>query len=234
MADLEGLLKLQAIDTEIAQIEHRAAHLPESEVVRSTAQHLGALTSDLAALNGECARLAAVVETNEAAVVDIRRQVERLNGQLRTVIAPREAEALQHEIRLLLERASTIDDESITAIEQTDDLEAATRRLEADVRAATEALATARESLAEAAAAVAEAEGDARARRDAVASTFDDATLVSYDKRRGDLGGVAVARLVRTSCGGCHLDLSPTEVDGIRRMPAGDRECPNCTRWLVV
>jgi len=34
-------------------------------------------------------------------------------------------------------------------------------------------------------------------------------------------------------CGGCHLDLSTSEVDLLKKETDENRECPNCARWLV-
>ena len=234
MAVLEGLLGLQAIDTEIAQLEHKAAHLPEADAVRTAEQRAAAIAAEHRKVSDEAVRLAAEVDANEAAVAEIRRQSERLNGQLRTVIAPREAEALQHEIQLLSERASTLDDESIVAIERSEILDADLRRLDVEARNASDALAVARAACDAAASTVSGNLADARGRRDALASSLDGAAVASYDKKRKDLAGVAVARLVRATCGGCHLDLSPTEIDAVKRAAIDERECPNCTRWLVV
>jgi len=234
MAVLEGLLGLQAIDTEIAQLEHKAAHLPEADAVRTAEQRVAAIAAEHRKVSDEAGRLAAEVDANEAAVAEIRRQSERLNGQLRTVIAPREAEALQHEIQLLSERASTLDDESIVAIERSEILDADLRRLDVEARNASDALAVARAACDAAASTVSGNLADARGRRDALASSLDGAAVASYDKKRKDLAGVAVARLVRATCGGCHLDLSPTEIDAVKRAAIDERECPNCTRWLVV
>jgi uncharacterized protein len=57
--------------------------------------------------------------------------------------------------------------------------------------------------------------------------------LARYDRLRGQLG-VAVARLVGHRCDGCHLDLSPGEVDIVKDAPADElAECPQCNRLLV-
>lgn len=234
MVALERLIELQAIDTEVAQLEHRLGHLPENDVVRAAQQRVAGVAAEYRKVSEEADRLAAVVDANEAAVAEIRRQSERLNGQLRTVIAPREAEALQHEIAVLSERASTLDDESIAAIERSEILDADLRRLDSEGQGAADALAAARATFEAAEAGVSADLVDARNRREALALAFDPAAVASYDKKRRDLAGIAVARLVRTTCGGCHLDLSPTEVDAVKRTSVDERECPNCTRWLVV
>lgn len=234
MAVLEGLLALQLIDTEIAQIEHRASHLPEAAEVRSIEANLARLESERRALNDELHAITASVEKNEAAVADVRRQIERLNGQLRTVIAPREAEALQHEIATLGSKASTLDDESLAAIERSESLEVEVRQLDASLNEVGATLVVSRQALASASEATRADLVDATMRRDVLVGTLDAAWVGRYDKKRKDLAGVAIARLVRSTCGGCHLDLSPSEVDAVKRQTDDERECPNCTRWLVV
>jgi predicted nucleic acid-binding Zn-ribbon protein len=45
---------------------------------------------------------------------------------------------------------------------------------------------------------------------------------------------VAVARLEGTRCGGCHLDLSTSELDAVKAVGAGEfADCPQCGRLLV-
>jgi predicted nucleic acid-binding Zn-ribbon protein len=58
--------------------------------------------------------------------------------------------------------------------------------------------------------------------------------LERYERLRTRLGGIAVARLEGTRCGGCHLDLSTAERDEVRTVPEGQfADCPQCGRLLV-
>ena len=58
--------------------------------------------------------------------------------------------------------------------------------------------------------------------------------LALYERMRARLGGVALARLVQGRCDGCHVALSASEVDRIRREPPDARiECEHCGRLLV-
>lgn len=234
MTVLEELLALQAVDTEIAQIEFKAAHLPEAETLREAERQLASVEAARRQVDEQMRTLATKVEANEASVVELRRQAERLNGQLRTVIAPREAEALQHEIVLLSERMSALDEESLGAIERSEELEEELRKLAGREEEARVACLAARDSLGVVRSDTKAQLDDAKTRRTAVATTIEQSWLSRYDAKRRDLAAVAVARLVRSTCGGCHLDLSPTEVDSVKRQPPEERECPNCTRWLVL
>ncbi|HEY2429301.1 MAG TPA: C4-type zinc ribbon domain-containing protein [Acidimicrobiales bacterium] len=91
----------------------------------------------------------------------------------------------------------------------------------------------------EAAVAAAEAVIDAdltattAARADAAAAVAPE-LLATYERLRQRLGGVGAAPLVGSSCGGCHLTLSASELDHIRRLPADAVvTCEQCGRILV-
>ena len=62
-----------------------------------------------------------------------------------------------------------------------------------------------------------------------------DSTLLSeYESLRAARGGVGVARLSGTQCGGCHLALSAVEVSRIRKLADGEvTHCEECGRLLV-
>jgi hypothetical protein len=70
--------------------------------------------------------------------------------------------------------------------------------------------------------------------RDAAAERVDAAVLRDYDSLRARLGGVGAARLEGSRCEGCHLEIPPAELDGVRRAPEDATVfCPQCGRILV-
>jgi predicted nucleic acid-binding Zn-ribbon protein len=234
MDAFDELLELQTADTEIAQLEHRATHLPEGVAVADARRVLSQLEAEVVRVRSESANCAATIEANEVAVGDARRQLGRLSAQLKTVIAPREAEALQHEMAVIEAKISSIEDESLAALERSEELDIAVARLNAEVGAA-------RAKVDEAGTAHATALDDVRAalavvrdRRAERAAGLDPDWVARYERRRSDHAGVAISRLVRATCGGCHIDLSTSEVEAVRRVEPTQRECPNCARWLVV
>lgn len=234
METFEDVIVLQEIDTEITQIEHRAAHLPEAVAVRELEAEVAATNADRARNEAEVRALAETIESGERNVADLRKQIARLSTQLRTVISPREAEALQHEIVVLEQRISALDDDALAALERSEELDGVVRGLIEKSAGLSGRLDAAREALDAARVAVRAMFDDARLRRGDVAGRIDGQWLARYDERRAAHAGTAVARLVRATCGGCHLDLSPSEVEAVRRLSPTERECPNCARWLVV
>jgi predicted nucleic acid-binding Zn-ribbon protein len=72
-----------------------------------------------------------------------------------------------------------------------------------------------------------------RDRSEAVAPVPDE-LVVRYDKLRAQHDGIAIARLVGNSCGGCHLKLSAVEIDRLKHEPPDALVfCEECGRLLV-
>lgn len=234
MEALEQLLELQTIDTEIAQLEHRAVHLPEAAALHDARRVASAIDAESGRVRDELDRLANVIGANESSVGDMRRQLERLNAQMKTIIAPREAEALQHEIAVVEAKISSLEDESLAALERSEECEVELARLGAEGSSARDAVNGAESAMEGALADVRTALSAARERRESFVGGIDAELVTRYDARRAAHGGIAVARLVRSTCGGCHIDLSTSEVEAVRRDDPSQRECPNCARWLVV
>ena len=72
--------------------------------------------------------------------------------------------------------------------------------------------------------------------RAALVEAIDPALLARYERLRGRLQGVGVARLDGHKCTGCHLTLPGAEVEQVKRQAReeGIAECPECDRLLVV
>jgi predicted nucleic acid-binding Zn-ribbon protein len=150
------------------------------------------------------------------------------------VIAPREAEALMHEIETINTTRGELDEQELLALDEQGAAEAETAHLEAALVPAT---AAADEAAATWSAADAQLDAEAaalRVKRAEAAGVLSASELAAYEHARSQFGGVAVARLEGRTCSGCHLDLSPGEVDAVKRAPAGELpECPQCNRYLV-
>jgi predicted nucleic acid-binding Zn-ribbon protein len=231
----DDLLELQRLDTLADQLTYRRAHLPERTEAQQRATALAEHRRRRAANVERSAELELAIDALERDGEQLGAQRTRLESQLKTVIAPREAEALMHELATIAERRSALDDHELAHLEEQSDLADAITSLDTvqpEVELAAAAAATAL--------AVAEAEVDAElaataAPRAELAGRLDPAALGRYEQLRARYGGVAVARLDGSRCSGCNLDLSTAEVDDLRATPAGEfADCPNCGRLLVA
>jgi uncharacterized protein len=233
MLTTDALVELQAADTAADQLNHRSANLPELAVARQARADLLAWERRCSELRERLDVLTTDIEAAEHDSEDIDRHRTRLEAQLRTVIAPREAEALQHEIATLERRRSEIDDRELAALEEQSEIDDALVDLASRESSLREQVDVADAGLAVAQADIAAELAALDQRRAQLRGDLDTGVLSRYDRLRSQLG-VAVARLVGHRCEGCHLDMSPAELDAVKRVPAGElAECPQCNRMLV-
>lgn len=223
MTDLSGLLDLQAHDTTVDQLQHRRSTLLERTELATVAAELEALertTTDAEARRQELARGEHRFE-DEAQLIEAKATSEQARLYSGDVTAIKELQAIEYEIESLKRRQAELEDEAIALMELIEPVDAelaalAERRSEIETRRAD----------AEDRLAAGEREIDAEleavsGQRSRVASGLDPELVATYETARSDLGGVAVSRLVGTTCDGCHLNLSAVELDRVKRAPSG-------------
>lgn len=230
----DDLLALQHADSAIDQLGHRRAGLPERAALTAAQAEVARSQKVIAALIARQRELTESVEASEHHGAELTTKRTRLQAQLKTVIAPREAEALMHELDTLAAERDALDDAELEALEEqsqlVDDLAAA--------HAAEPALARTLEAAAAALAAVEDQIdreiAELTVTRGEVAGRLDGGVLADYERHRKHFGGVAVAHLEGRKCSGCNLDLSTSEFEQVRATPPGElAECPQCGRILI-
>ncbi|MCU0261339.1 MAG: C4-type zinc ribbon domain-containing protein [Ilumatobacteraceae bacterium] len=228
------LLQLQAADTEADQLRHRRARVPERDALADAERARAEWVSAGDAMRARIEQLTEEIATEEQESATLDQQRARLAGQLRTVIAPREAEALQHQIALLDERRSQLDDRELAALEEQSEIDDRLTEHAGREAAIVAAVDEARSALDAVEASIDADIAVATERAESLRGQLPEQLLVRYDRLRGLHGGVAIAKLVGNRCDGCHLDLSAAEAEAVRHTPAGDlADCPQCGRMLV-
>jgi uncharacterized protein len=231
---VDDLLELQRVDTTLDQLAYRRAHLPERDVAAGAESAVTVAERRRRELTTRNDELDAAVEGLEREGGVLTAQKSRLEAQMKTVIAPREAEALMHELETLAHRRDELDDRELAHLEEQSTIADELVTVDGQLPELRARLDDARGALA---AAEAEVDGDVAelgAARSAVAARIDGGLQRRYEQLRARFGGVAIARLEGSRCGGCHLDLSTTELADVRAVPAGEMaECPQCGRLLV-
>jgi predicted nucleic acid-binding Zn-ribbon protein len=228
------MLALQLIDSALDQIAHRRTRLPELVARNSAAEALRSLSAQIARAESSTDEALAVIERTEHAAAELTTKRERLERQLKTVISPREAEALMTEIGHLNAARGELDDQELAALEVQAEHEQQAVELRALVPAVEADLAAAEAALAAALAQLEIEEQQLHVERSAAAAALDAADLSAYDRARQHFGGVGVAKLEGSRCDGCHLDIARADLDRIRALPPGEPgECPQCARLLV-
>lgn len=229
------LLALQHIDTQSDQLIVKRERLAERDEL---AARSGQMTTWERRRNHIATRmdeLTTAIEQAEKRNTELGADRSRLEAQMKTVIAPREAEALMHEIETINRHRDEVDDVELVALEEQstlDDERTAHLASEESLRAA---VGSADEALARACTDIDTELEQLAAQRAAAVAALEEGTVRRYESVRSS-SGVAVAKLKVHRCEGCHLDLSAAEVDTAKEEAAtsGYTDCPQCGRLLVV
>lgn len=230
------VLELQAAETMADQLRHRRNNLPEREQLQAAKNDLIRWDQSIQMIRKRLDELGTEIDEAEQRSHAIDAKKTRLQAQLKTIIAPREAEALQTEIAGLDRERGELDDIELAALEEQSRLDDELQSLLAQEQALRDTFLGADAVLS---AAQADIDGELaridqrlQGLRDAVAPNV----LKRYDRLRQN-HVVAAAALAGSRCDGCHLDLSAAEVDEVRASAAtadGLSDCPHCGRLLVV
>jgi len=229
-----AFLALQDIDTALDVITHKRPRLPEVIAHQEATAALTELHSRMAEAQRSIDAALASIETAEHAAAELTKKRTRLEAQLKTVIAPREAEALMHEIETINGHRGELDDMELAALEVQAEGESTLLQLSESLPTHEVVVAAAQAELDAVHAAVDADVADLRQQRAGVVEGLGPDNSGLYERVRKQFGGVGVARLQGSHCSGCHMDLSPRELDIVKAVPADTlAECPQCGRIIV-
>ncbi len=229
-----SLIGLQEIDSALDAITNKRPRLPEVAAHQSATAALASLRNSIAVAERRVAAAQATIESAEHAAADLTKKRSRLEAQLKTVIAPREAEALMHEIETVNAQRGVLDDDELAALEVLAEGEAELAARLDELPDCESTLAAAKAALDAAMAGLDADAAELSSRREGAAAQLSADDMAHYQHVRVQFGGVGVARLEGSHCSGCHMDLSPAELDGVKSAAAGEAsECPQCGRILV-
>lgn len=234
----ERLLALQALDTEADQLTLRRRRLPERDELATRSDALAEWERRRASMRSRIDELEAAMEAAEERSAGLREHKQRFEAQLKTIIAPREAEALMHEIATVDEQVEAIESQELDDLTESTDTEESLQAHLREEEALRDALGRADDALAAAVGDIDRQVALLDERRAELRAEVDADLLARYDRVRSK-EGVAVARLIGRRCDGCHLDLSAAEVDSAKDAAQDDAaggitDCPQCGRMLVV
>ena len=234
VADL--VARLQEHDSAIDRLVHRRDHLEEHDTLTVATGDLRAWEHQRTKMRARLDELAGAVEQAEADAAEFSAEEARLAAQLKTVIAPREAEALMSEIETVTGKRDAVETQELEALEEQAALDDTLTDHLGDEQPLRDAMSAADEAYARVVADIDEQIAAVTVDRDAARADLSESLLARYDRIRAS-SGTAVAELNGRRCEGCHLDLSAAEVDDVKdeaRANDGIADCPQCGRMLRV
>jgi predicted nucleic acid-binding Zn-ribbon protein len=235
-SDLETLLTLQERDSALEHLLHRHQTLPEREALQAAEARAAQLGAELATTRRErdgIARDEQALDDEARSLADKAAEVEKhmYSGE---VTSPKELQAMQSDVDQLKRHQRSVENRELELMEAREPLDARVAEQEqhhaivaAEVDRLTRALATAEGEV------IAEMKVE-RAARDEIAAGIDAALVREYDRCRSLAKGAGVARLVGTTCQGCHLSIPAIEAEQIKRSGGQPlAHCDNCGAILV-
>lgn len=228
---LKALYKIQTIDSELDKLSAVRGDLPLE--VADLEDEIAGLNTRVGKIETTLAEIDTEIDANINTIKDKEKTIARYKEQLNDVRNNREFEALSKEIEimeleiltkekankeakedivlkkeLLEETKSTLDERQKDLDFKKDELKVIIKETEAE-------------------------EAKLMKEREAAFTKIDDRYQVAYSRVRGSVrNGIAVAPILRGSCGGCFANIPPQRQSDIRQhMRIID--CENCGRIIV-
>lgn len=203
--DQAKLLDLQALDTKLAQLDHRATSLPELAALRELSTQAETLRRTLSTQTGvlEDVRLELTRVESDVAVVEAR--IARDASRLESSSSVKDVAALEQELGMLRRRLDDLEEIQLTVMERVDDQQAIVDATSGQLDDLRSRIALVESERDEALASLAAERAVAAAGRRTIEATVPADLLALYEKQRARYGtgasllrgGVSVASGVK-------------------------------------
>jgi uncharacterized protein len=227
------LLELQALDTRIAQLDHRAKSLPQHEALKAIAVDFEAARVAEIERSGAREDVAIELKRVESDVAVVETRIARDSERLQASSSVKDVQAFEQELVALRRRQNDLEEIELTVMERLEEVDAAL----ASTRAESASLAAqVAEVSVERDAALAEINAErshAAANRQTIASTVPADLLGLYEKQRSRYGnGASLLRGGVSSASG--VKLLENDLQVIRAAAPDDvLLCPDSNAILV-
>ena len=231
----EKLLALQALDSSLIQLDHKAKNLPVSKfldekiITHATARDLCvAAETEKSDIKHELSKSEVDVEQ---VVSRIERDEKRLASGQGT---PKELEQLQHELGSLAKRRAELEEIELEVMVRIEALDQRIASLSTERDALHEEVIKLSKEKDEALEEINRAKNSTISERSALASEIENDLLGLYEKIRSSADGIGAARLHAGQCQGCNLTINAADLSKINSLPDDDVvRCEECRRILV-
>ncbi len=233
---LESLLALQERDGALDRLRHRHQTLPERDALARGEADASALDARLATTRAERDGVAREEQKLDDEARSLGAKATEVEGKMYSgeISSPRELQAMQSDVEQLRRHQRNVENRELELMEAREPLDATLAELEQHRSVLEGELARIRRTLADAEAVIVAEAREESAARDTIAAGIDERLVKEYERCRALAHGVGVARLVGTTCQGCHLSIPAIEAERIKKS-AGDplAYCDNCGAILV-
>jgi predicted nucleic acid-binding Zn-ribbon protein len=228
-SDLQHLIRLQHLDTEIDTARRRVAEIPG--VQQALDERLADQQAIVDAIKQRLSASQTARREIEKDVAAIQTRLSKYKDQLMAVKTNKEYQAMQKEIATAEEGVRSQEDRILERMEETETLTRELKAAEAELKRQQGEIAAERKALdAEAGALQATADRQSAVRRD-LAKQLSPEALRLFEHVSRQRKGLAVAEARDGICTVCHVRLRPQVYNEVRRAEALI-QCESCLRIL--
>lgn len=227
------LHELQVVDAQIDQLKQQIQVLPEKKAYEEakstylqTKENQQQLTEKLKHKKQQQKKVEAEVAVLTA---KISQEEKRLYGGQVTNV--KELQALQMEVKALKRKQEAKEDELLTLMEEAGLLEEQNLELLQTGQKEQAQVDLAQEAYEQALAEINGKLAKLTQQREELLHSVSPQDLKLYEQLRQEKKGVAVVNLHGSTCAGCHLELSASDIDKVYTEPYW--RCPHCQRIIV-
>ncbi len=228
-ADIQHLIRLQQLDSEIEAARRRIAEIPA--VQDALATRLGQATAAAEAVKHRLAESQAERKKIEAEVAAIQTRLSKYKGQLTELKTNKEYQTMQHEIVVAEEAIRSLEDRVLERMEETENLTRDLKAAEAELKTQQAAITAERKALDTEAATLQKTADETAAARVEAAKALSPEALKLFDYVAKARKGLAVAEARDCGCTVCHVRMRPQMFNEVRRGEALV-QCESCMRIL--
>ena len=231
----EKLLALQALDSSLIQLDHKAKNLPVAKILdEKTVAHASARDLCVAA-ETEKSDIKHELSKSEVDVEQVVSRIERDEKRLVSGLGtPKELEQLQHELGSLAKRRAELEEIELEVMVRIEALDQRISSLSKERDALHEEVIKFSKEKDVALEEITRAKNATIGERNALTAEIEPELLALYEKIRTSADGVGVARLHAGQCQGCHLTINAADLSRITSLPDDDVvRCEECRRILV-
>jgi predicted nucleic acid-binding Zn-ribbon protein len=228
------LLRLQALDTRLAQVEHQARTLGQLAELTALAGQAEKTRATLAARNGELEDVRTELRRIESDVDVVEKRIARDTERVDHSSSVKDVQALETELAALRKRLFDLEEIEIAVMERLEERESAVAEVETEREALAARVVETEQARDAALADLNRQLADLTRDRATIAATISEELGVLYAKRRVVGRGNAAALLRARTCSGCTMTLTGSDLEAVRNSPADEVVfCPDCGAILV-
>jgi predicted nucleic acid-binding Zn-ribbon protein len=227
--DLQHLIQLQQLDTEIDGMHRRIAEIPALQ--EAMAARLAGQQAAVDAIKQRVADSQTARREIEKEVSAVQTRLSKYKDQLMEVKTNKEYQAMQHEIASAQDAIRVQEDRILERMEEAESLAAELKTAEAELKRQESAVAAERTVLDAEAAALDTQAAEKQSARASITSHISQPALRLFEHVARQRKGQAVAEARDGVCTVCHVRLRPQVFNEVRRNESLI-QCESCLRIL--